>query len=172
MAKPTLLGMPPEIRNRIYELSLVQDEPIRSHWRVCCAGPALLRTNRQIGLEATGIYYGANTFEGDWTFVYHLLYTIDRTRLRMLKEVHLLHDDCYVRMGDERRKAVVIKYWRGGFDRGDADKGAVLRKYLKFPLVDGDEVFVWCFYDELSQFELVEQEGGVNRWVKKKTQRE
>ncbi|KAK3622554.1 hypothetical protein LTR56_022109 [Elasticomyces elasticus] len=172
MAEPTLLGMPPEIRNRIYELSLVQDEPIRSHCGVCCVGPALLQTNRQISREARGIYYTANTFQGDWNFAFHLLYTIDRTTLRMLKGVHLLGNHSFGQIEDERRKTDVVKYWPGVFERAGADRAVVLGEYLKFPLVDGDGVFVWCFYDELSQFELVEQEGGVKRWVKKKTQQE
>ncbi|KAK3645366.1 hypothetical protein LTR56_009093 [Elasticomyces elasticus] len=171
MAEPALLGMPPEIRNRIYELSLVQDEPIRSHRGVCCAGPALLQTNCQISFEATGIYYTANTFIGNWNFAFHLLYTIGRTRLRMLKEVRLLGNHSFGQIEGERRKADVIKYWLGVFERGGADEGVVLRKYLKFPLVDGDGVFVWCFYDELSQFELTEADG-TKRWVKRMTEQE
>ncbi|KAK5730724.1 hypothetical protein LTR15_000662 [Elasticomyces elasticus] len=171
MPEPTLLGMPPEIRNRIYELSLVQDEPIRSHWRVCSAGPALLRTNHQIALEATGIYYGANTFEGNWTFMYHLLLTIDRTRLLMLKELHLLNDHHFAPIGDERKKAEVMNVWPGISRSHGSEERVVLQKHLKFPLVDADGVFVWCFYDELSQFELTEADG-TKRWVKKKTEQE
>jgi hypothetical protein len=57
----SLLRLPPEIRNAIYELTLVADERIRighkdNEW------PALLKTCRQINSEAVSIYLLGNTF--------------------------------------------------------------------------------------------------------------
>lgn len=57
--------LPPELRNRIYEevLSSAPD-PIVVRW--CdpkCSSPSLLRTCRKIRDEASGFYYGNNTFK-------------------------------------------------------------------------------------------------------------
>ena len=55
-----LFELPPEIRNRIYELALVgsNEELIIKD----APSPALLRTSRQIRQEASSIYYGCNIF--------------------------------------------------------------------------------------------------------------
>lgn len=60
-AEPHLLGIPGELRNQIYRLILVQDDPIKltptDHEQ-----PALLRTCKQIRDEATSIFIEENQF--------------------------------------------------------------------------------------------------------------
>jgi hypothetical protein len=56
-----LLSLPPELRNRIYEMVLVQSQTVM----VAPAGisePALLSTAKQVRNEAIQIYYGQNIF--------------------------------------------------------------------------------------------------------------
>ncbi|KAI9790259.1 MAG: hypothetical protein M1816_005284 [Peltula sp. TS41687] len=79
------LDLPPEIRNKIYELLLVSDEPItrlapsqpeKMHWdhlyhpiRHPGLSTAILRVNKQIYAEASAVLYGANKFRywiGEW----------------------------------------------------------------------------------------------------------
>jgi hypothetical protein len=77
---PTLTTFPPEIRNKIYDLLLIHDEPIpiacprkkkKNHWwrRKKKQGQehhtyfaSVLRVNKQISLEAKTIFYARNTF--------------------------------------------------------------------------------------------------------------
>ncbi|KAK3648882.1 hypothetical protein LTR56_003832 [Elasticomyces elasticus] len=81
MATPTLLGLPPELRNRIFELTLVvpcaisigqsvnrrlPDRTI-AHDRAILQQPPLTRVNRQTRSEALAIFYGQNTFLIDHT---------------------------------------------------------------------------------------------------------
>lgn len=62
--RPSLLTIPPEMRNRIYRCALVQPEPIQlrpaNRWP---ESPPLLQTCHQIRSESSGIYYQENTFE-------------------------------------------------------------------------------------------------------------
>ena len=58
---PSILALPPELRNKIYRFILVSGNEIR------LAGdarsqPAILRVNRQIRQEAISIYYSENEF--------------------------------------------------------------------------------------------------------------
>ncbi|KAK4500664.1 hypothetical protein PRZ48_008853 [Zasmidium cellare] len=56
-----LLGFPAEIRNRIYEHALIEDDAIDVN-PTGLPQPALLCTSRQIRTEAIGIYYNSNKF--------------------------------------------------------------------------------------------------------------
>lgn len=61
-----LLHLPSEIRNRVYELTLIQPEPIRIlSGRSEADKRALLRTCHQLHDEAAGMYYANNTFIAD-----------------------------------------------------------------------------------------------------------
>ena len=61
-----LLQLPSELRNRIYELALIQLNPIRLPLGQSERDKrALLRTCHQIHDEAVGIYYGNNAFVAD-----------------------------------------------------------------------------------------------------------
>jgi hypothetical protein len=60
-----LMALPPETRNRMYRLVLVEADPntIRSHpVRLAPTPPALLQTCQQIRQEASSIYYQENLF--------------------------------------------------------------------------------------------------------------
>lgn len=68
MEHSPLATLPPELRNRIYELVIINAKPIRvssthHHGRTkTWKPPGLLRTCRQIAAEATAAYYSRNTF--------------------------------------------------------------------------------------------------------------
>ncbi|KAK3647083.1 hypothetical protein LTR56_008251 [Elasticomyces elasticus] len=62
--KKTLLKLPPELRNVIYELVLLDASPtFRFSLCTYTAVPTLLQVNRQLRAEALGIYYGKASFE-------------------------------------------------------------------------------------------------------------
>ncbi|KAK5686523.1 hypothetical protein LTS10_002643 [Elasticomyces elasticus] len=79
MATPTLLGLPPELRNRIFELAVVEPFAISigqsvnrrlpnrtiAHDRAILQQPPLTRVNHQTRSEALAIFYGQNTFVVD-----------------------------------------------------------------------------------------------------------
>lgn len=80
------LEMPPELRNRIYQLA-VTPEVIETHVMTGQA-PALLKVNRQVSTEFASLYYSCefmaaefhNPLTGDWDVVKHS--TVFRAMLR------------------------------------------------------------------------------------------
>ena len=60
--KPTLLGIAPELRNRIYYAALTHHNPLDITHVACRKEPALLSVCRQIRNESIGIYYTDNSF--------------------------------------------------------------------------------------------------------------
>lgn len=65
MDQSPLQKLPPELRNRIYELALLERLPIAvsTHGPNEKATTPLLQTCRQIRVEASAIYYSGNTFD-------------------------------------------------------------------------------------------------------------
>ncbi|KAI5362078.1 hypothetical protein Slin15195_G057280 [Septoria linicola] len=61
-AGPSLLGIPPELRNRIYDEVLVQPRSISLRYHGDNKQPPLLSVCRAIRSEAIGIYYNDNNF--------------------------------------------------------------------------------------------------------------
>ncbi|KAK6389431.1 hypothetical protein LTR65_006812 [Meristemomyces frigidus] len=59
---PTLLTIPPELRNEIYAYTLVSEAAIDIPASGKLPKPALLQTSRRVNNEATGIYYYQNRF--------------------------------------------------------------------------------------------------------------
>ncbi len=59
-SKPTLLGLPAELRNTIYEMALLKDDKILVNANP--EVPGLMRVNRQLREEAGNIFYGQNRF--------------------------------------------------------------------------------------------------------------
>ncbi|KAK5690080.1 hypothetical protein LTR97_012565 [Elasticomyces elasticus] len=82
MSTPCLLGMPPEIRNRIFELVLItrkslsighnsKRDPQGNYLgsKILLQQPPLARANRQTRSEALPVFYGQNTFLiQEWSF--------------------------------------------------------------------------------------------------------
>ncbi|KAK4548845.1 hypothetical protein LTR36_008618 [Oleoguttula mirabilis] len=64
--EPTLLGMPPELRNQIYECTLPSDDGGYIK-RDNFSQPGLLRTNHQIRSETITMWYARNRFRIDVT---------------------------------------------------------------------------------------------------------
>lgn len=58
----SLLGIAPELRNRIYEYALISRESINVFKVYNCKQPDLLKVCRQIRNEAISVYYTDNTF--------------------------------------------------------------------------------------------------------------
>ncbi|KAK5739143.1 hypothetical protein LTR17_005444 [Elasticomyces elasticus] len=58
--KSAFLALPPELRKRIYEYTLIQSNEVvvDVHLQV----PSLLHVSRQVKKEASGIWYGGNHF--------------------------------------------------------------------------------------------------------------
>ncbi|KAK3670990.1 hypothetical protein LTR78_009106 [Recurvomyces mirabilis] len=76
-ALPSFLGLPPEVRNKIYELILMAEEPIplriQRAWYVRQRYRSLVHVCRQTLRESQKLYYSRNTFVlpktvniGDW----------------------------------------------------------------------------------------------------------
>ena len=89
-----LLGLPAELRNRIYTLALVNDETFditeRHRTNVDRVEPGLLATCRQVRDEALSIFYGGNTFagaHGDSKLVHAFLKHLPPAKLQLLKQV-------------------------------------------------------------------------------------
>jgi len=57
------LDLPGEIRNEVYSLLVVQDDPISLYTKNVPILPALTRVNRQVRNEARKVYYLQNTFQ-------------------------------------------------------------------------------------------------------------
>lgn len=62
VAQTSFFDLPAEIRNRIYDLALKEDEPIDLQDRPYIEEPALLMTRLRIRSEALAVFYGVNTF--------------------------------------------------------------------------------------------------------------
>lgn len=120
--QPTLLGLPPELREIIFELALTEQDTIDiaarkgpSTWHP----PPLLQTNRQLRTEALSIYFSRNSFAlaarnrsdkgqmlcyrdertmlcGWWLKKW--LATLDRQATDALREVYV-HDLCHSSAG-------------------------------------------------------------------------
>ncbi|KAK5739641.1 hypothetical protein LTR17_005125 [Elasticomyces elasticus] len=58
--KSAFLALPPELRNTIYELALLQGHTISVHKQLRI--PSLLHVSRQVKKEASGIWYEGNRF--------------------------------------------------------------------------------------------------------------
>lgn len=63
MASPLLLSLPGELRNEIWRLVLVEQNPIDVTDQVKLVEHAVLAVSKQVREETLSIYYGENTFE-------------------------------------------------------------------------------------------------------------
>ncbi|KAK5732643.1 hypothetical protein LTR17_010324 [Elasticomyces elasticus] len=183
-----LLKLPPELRNWIFKLVLVEDEPIslnaRPGLRVDCDaptrrldflnGPALLRTTASICAEAAPVYYGANIFTGT-SELSHLLPRLPHKRQRMVKRLRLcIGLDAGVADAGWEKKWWLARY--AGFIRnleriahGEGNGLVVeLRGICEFPLRNHGEDVTWVLLDEMAEFEIT-GDGGKTRWVRVET---
>ncbi|KAK4895462.1 hypothetical protein LTR27_006526 [Elasticomyces elasticus] len=97
-----LLKLPPELRNWIFPLVLVETEPICLNARPGLRadytartkrfdflnGPPLLRTNSSICAEAAPVYYGSNVFTSS-SELGHLLPRLSHRKQRMVKKLRI-----------------------------------------------------------------------------------
>jgi len=80
-----LLSIPAEVRNKIYQLSLVNEDVVLDVKILSTpTEPALLATCRQIRHEASSIFYGENTFHTDITVGTSLKMVDERAPCRWL----------------------------------------------------------------------------------------
>lgn len=107
---PTLLTLPPELRNRIWEFALIEDGPITVPATFIIRGPikdqyavsyqlntpGLLATNKQIRREALPIYYSGNIFATNsrvdtYTFLRRL--SAEQRSMLTRLQVNFIQDD-------------------------------------------------------------------------------
>lgn len=94
VAQTTFLSLPAEIRNEIYSLALIEDEPVKVRTvEPYLLEPGLLAANKQVRSEALGLWYGENDFEidGSSPAVKFLRSTSDG-KLRALRCLRILTD--------------------------------------------------------------------------------
>ncbi|KAK3622557.1 hypothetical protein LTR56_022112 [Elasticomyces elasticus] len=179
-----LLKLLPELRNWIFKLVLVEDEPIslnaRPRLRVddiaqtkrfeFLDGPPLLRTNASICAEAAPVYYGANVFTSS-SELSHLLPRLSHRKQRMVKKLRLcISAEAGVAESGWKRDRC-MEYYVGfvrNFERiahGEGNGLVVeLREICEFPLRNHGEDAKWVLLGELAKYEVVDI-GGKNRWV-------
>ncbi|KAK4963080.1 hypothetical protein LTR10_000708 [Elasticomyces elasticus] len=172
---PPLLRLPPELRNLIYELVLIKDEPISVRdWKLCCVGPALIRTSHLVRSETMPIFYGANKFEGSWVTDFSSMPpSVAPARLHWMKQLRF-NGDAYMRerVESEAKKKEVLRFYLQKLGQimvkvgdGKTKKASAVAEVLHFPLRDEEAGTVWAPLKQLCDFELVE-EGGKKRWAK------
>ncbi|KAK5741907.1 hypothetical protein LTR17_003655 [Elasticomyces elasticus] len=171
---PQLLRLPPELRNLIYELVLIKDEPISVRdWKLCCVGPALIRTSRLVRSETMPIFYGANKFEGSWVTDFSSMpASVAPNSLHRMKQLRF-NGDAYMRerVESEGKKKGVLRFYRQKLGQitvrvgGRTRDSSVLAELLHFPLRNEEAGAVWAPLKQLAEFELVE-EGGKKWWAK------
>ena len=159
---PSLMDLPPEIREFIYEYVAVEDEELEVFGGIC--EPGLLAVSRQIRHEGLPSFYGSNIFLGMSDDFPRWLDSLDDNRTRMLRAIHI-----------EMEWASSIEYIRATFqactDRIVSAAGgeAVLAKdAVKFPFDDyrhgmmvdkkTDGGWQWACCSELDGMELAEMD--------------
>lgn len=87
------LSLPIEIRNKIYELALIEPNSLwisPYHTHRTMGVPPLLRTCKTIGYEASPIFYGANTFIADQVeYFMQWLGTLSRVNIVYLRDLEI-----------------------------------------------------------------------------------
>lgn len=87
------LSLPLEIRNKIYELALIEPNSLwisPYHTHRTMSVPALLRTCKTIGFEASPIFYGANSFIADQVeYFMQWLGTLRRANIVYLRDLEI-----------------------------------------------------------------------------------
>ena len=88
-----LLALPIEIRNKIYELALIEPNSLwisPYHTHRTMSVPPLLRTCKTIGYEASPIFYGANSFIADQVeFFMQWLGSLGRVNIAYLRDLEI-----------------------------------------------------------------------------------
>ncbi|KAI9836870.1 MAG: hypothetical protein M1819_001035 [Sarea resinae] len=119
------LSLPPELRNRVYRLVLVDEDPVNfGSRRNFQRSSAFLRTCRQVHQEGRGILYGENSFDFEkesitrghyfeekwkeiwWEDVELFLFTIGPVNISLMREIAFFFSDASVHHApdpDERR---------------------------------------------------------------------
>lgn len=87
------LSLPIEIRNKIYELALIEPNSLwisPYHTHRTMGVPPLLKTCKTIGYEASPIFYGANTFIADQVeYFMQWLGTLSRVNIVYLRDLEI-----------------------------------------------------------------------------------
>ena len=142
-----LLSLPPEIRDHIYALAIVEEKPIPlGNDYPFIYEPALLATNRQIREEATPVFYGENVFKArDYYQTVDLIKYTDKRKFSLIRSIQAFSEEDpkgYVLWLD------CLYHWSrhlfSNYNRG------VPFKALLYPVVVGEaKEIVWTRYAEL-----------------------
>ena len=94
-----LLRLPPELRNRIYSLAIIEQDPIKIPLTIIepsgpsVSEPALLAVNREVRAETLAIFWGANTFiSGSMWMAYHFLNRLSSDKVSRLRNIRVCFD--------------------------------------------------------------------------------
>ncbi|EME40523.1 hypothetical protein DOTSEDRAFT_37338 [Dothistroma septosporum NZE10] len=86
----SLPDLPPEIRNRIYEFTLLHDVYVFASAYILVAEPGLLRCNSQIRSEAYSIFWSRNTFYFPHASTAQMsLWLLHRSKTAAMRSVHV-----------------------------------------------------------------------------------
>jgi len=163
----SLFKLPPELRNEIYELALLKDQPIYISHNARLREPALLAINRQVRAEGLPLYYGVNTFalgHSTWTFSFFDKLGGDRIAMpRRLRAFSSRMLDFSGRKWKRHTRSAAVEWqrvWGEEMLKGEA---------ILIPLFLGSGKEVeWVPFTRLGEWRVVKQNGdGGAIWVRK-----
>ena len=124
LSKPSLLGIPAELRNNIYRLALIKDKRIDiSYWQSEPTEPGLLQVCRQTRAESKEIYFKENKFfitvEGADATEY--------VKWAQLSELHKKADCDACLTGDDVFASHDLEAWLKAFYEGECERSPMER---------------------------------------------
>ncbi|TKA75986.1 hypothetical protein B0A55_03254 [Friedmanniomyces simplex] len=143
--KCRFLTLPPELRNHIYELALVDTNPISIPWMYMLRSkepsePSLLRTCHRIRDEALPIFYSSNTFETSIIGLGEWFRRLPDVKLGMLENVRVIG---YLGgMFEEAQWREKSSGWAAEIAKVDG-RGLVEKSALLFPVAKGMDSVGW-----------------------------
>ena len=154
-----LLALPPEIREIIYALAVVEDNSIpliRGYPFIY--EPGLLATSRQIRTEAMPIFYGDNIFKArDYYQTVDLIRFTNKQKFSLIKSIQAFSEE------DPKGYSSsawldCLRYWTSNLPRLLSNGMPI--KALLYPVAVGEaKEIVWARYEELDEFVNVMGEG-------------
>ncbi|KAK4617795.1 hypothetical protein CLAFUW4_12036 [Fulvia fulva] len=155
--------LPAELRNQIYNYTLVRSAPIElpyAYEKAYFREPALLAANSWVRAEALPIFYGCNIFETPSPPSAHRflkqLAPENIARIRLFRPIDLI-----LPLSVHRRWSDAL---RGNLNRlvADSGKGALSSDAVHVPIRNDAGEASWCKLDAIEDFKIVP--GSEGRW--------
>ena len=152
-----LLALPPEIRDHIYSLAVVEVKPIELlNVRPFLTEPGLLATSRQIRAEATPIFYGENVFQLVNSYsAEHFIDVFNKTKLPLIRSIRAFQERQALAHHPETWLENVKKREHALLKHQLIHPSAVL---VPLPVGEKREI-VWTFFDKLDDFIVAKKDG-------------